>query len=63
MAEQEGAFFTPDEMLALFPRLKSFEAALEKKERAVLIKMEKVIYKCFSINEIETCLKAYRETR
>jgi hypothetical protein len=63
MTEREGVFFTPDELLVLFPRLKSLEAVLGKKERAVLLKMEKVLYKCLSINEIETCLKAYREAR
>ncbi|MDR2070930.1 MAG: hypothetical protein LBP81_05905 [Treponema sp.] len=63
MAEKEGIFFTHDELLALFPRLKSLESVLGKKERAVLIKMEKVLYKCLSISEIETCLRAYREAR
>jgi hypothetical protein len=61
MADQEGAFFAPDELLALFPRLKHDEAVMGKKERAVLVKIEKILYGRFSISELENCLKSYRE--
>ncbi|MDR1506930.1 MAG: hypothetical protein LBI67_07475 [Treponema sp.] len=56
---QSGAFFTPGELLAVFPRLKRFEAGMGEKERAVLIKIEKVLYDNLSIREIESGLKAY----
>ncbi|MDR2048258.1 MAG: hypothetical protein LBP69_02260 [Treponema sp.] len=61
MADQEGAFFTLNELLAVFPRLKHLEAVLKKDERAVLIKMEKVLYGHLSINEIEKRLKSPKE--
>ncbi|MDR2143718.1 MAG: hypothetical protein LBP29_05060 [Treponema sp.] len=61
MADQEGVFFTLDELLAIFPRLKHVEAVLKKDERAVLIRMEKVLYEHLSINEIEKCLKNFKE--
>jgi hypothetical protein len=54
--DQKGIFLTLNELLAVFPRLKRLEAVLEKDERAVLIKMEKVLYEQLSISEIEKCL-------
>ena len=61
MAVQEGAFFSLNELLAVFPRLKHVEAVLKKDELAVLIKMEKVLYAHLPINEIEKCLKNSKE--
>jgi hypothetical protein len=56
--DQKGVFLTFNELLAVFPRLKRLEAVLEKDERTVLIKLEKVLYEHFSISEIEKCLNA-----
>jgi hypothetical protein len=56
--DQKGVFLTLNELLAVFPRLKRLEAVLEKDERVVLIKMEKVLYEYLSISEIEKCLNA-----
>jgi hypothetical protein len=61
MADQGGAFFTLWELLAVFPRLKRAEAVLEKDERAVLLRIEKVLYECLSIGEIEQRLKDFKK--
>jgi hypothetical protein len=61
MADQQGAFFTLNELLAVFPRLKRIEAVLEKDERAVLLKIEKVLYERLSIGEIERRLRDFKK--
>jgi hypothetical protein len=53
----DGFFFTVNEVLDIFPRLKIMEAELEERERAVLLKMEKNLYECLSIDEIESRLE------
>jgi hypothetical protein len=53
---QKGVFLTLNELIVVFPRLKRLEAVLEKDERTVLIKMEKVLYEHLSISEIKKCL-------
>jgi hypothetical protein len=59
--DREGVFLTFDELLAVFPRLKGLEAVLEKDERAVLLKLEKVLYECLSIGEIEQRLNDFKK--
>jgi hypothetical protein len=54
--DQKGVFLSLNELLVVFPRLKRLEAVLEKDERTVLIKMEKVLYEHLSISEMEKCL-------
>jgi hypothetical protein len=51
--KKAGAFFTTDELLAVFPRLKRQEASLKAKERMVLLKMEKILYEHVSVQELE----------
>ena len=53
----KGAFFSVDEMLAVFPRLKRLEGSLSWDEPAVLIRMEKILYECLSVEEMEQGLK------
>ncbi|MDR0403486.1 MAG: hypothetical protein LBH35_07870 [Treponema sp.] len=59
MADREGVFFSVDELLAVFPRLKRLEAVLKRDERAVLARMEKALYRNLSISEMETSLKNF----
>jgi len=54
---QAGFFFTLDDCKALVPRLKREESFLTKAERAILLKMEKVLYRCLSIDEIEELVR------
>lgn len=55
--ETDGAFFSVEEMLALFPRLKHLEGSLFQDEQAVLLRMEKILYKYLSVEEMERRLK------
>jgi len=52
-----GIFLTMEELAVIFPRLKKNEAKLDFKERQVLGRMEKVLYKNLSIEEIENHLR------
>ncbi|MDR2553444.1 MAG: hypothetical protein LBD31_09820 [Treponema sp.] len=56
MDAREGAFFSFEELLAVFPRLKEREDELSAAERRVLYKMEKILYGQLSIQEIENRL-------
>lgn len=53
----DGISFTVNEVLDIFPRLKIMEEELEEWERAVLLKMEKNLYECLSVDEIESRLE------
>jgi len=48
-----GVFLTLDDCKVLFPRLKEKEPYLAKDERAILLKLEKVLYGSLSVTEIE----------
>jgi len=52
-----GIFLTMEELAAIFPRLKKNEAKLDFKERQVLGRMERVLYKNLSIEELENRLR------
>jgi hypothetical protein len=53
---EEGAFFSVDELKAVFPRLKRNEALLSVPERRVLWRIEKTLYTYLSVEEIESAL-------
>ena len=50
---EAGFFFNLDDCKIIFPRLKREEPSLSKGERAILLKIEKVLYGRLSIREIE----------
>jgi len=52
-----GVFLTLDDCKVLFPRLKEKEPSLSGEERAILFKMEKVLYGSLSVREMEELLK------
>jgi hypothetical protein len=60
MDRQEGIFLPLEDCIALFPRLKRAEALLAVPEREALLKIEKVLYNCLSIQEVENLLYAPR---
>ena len=54
--EHTGVFLALNDCVALYPRLKSNEFFLSDGERMVLIRIEKALYECFSIKEMEELL-------
>jgi hypothetical protein len=48
-----GLFLTVEELCSVFSRLKKNEAELDAQERAVLLKIERVLYENLSIQELE----------
>jgi hypothetical protein len=60
MDRQEGVFLPLEDCIALFPRLKRDEALLAAPEREALLKIEKVLYNCLSIQEVENLLRVSR---
>jgi hypothetical protein len=58
MDRQEGIFLPLEDCIALFPRLKRAEALLTAPEREAFLKIEKVLYSCLSIQEVENLLQA-----
>ena len=59
MAEctEPGVFLTLNDCSVLYPALKENEPFLSEEERKLLLKMEKVLYGSFAINEIEELLE------
>ncbi|MDR2071995.1 MAG: hypothetical protein LBP60_00990 [Spirochaetaceae bacterium] len=53
MEQPEGAFFSLEELLAIFPRLKQSEDTLSVPERSFLYRVEKTLYQHLSIQDIE----------
>jgi hypothetical protein len=53
-SELPGLFLSLEELRSLFPRLKKSEAQLDISERALLLRMERVLYENLSIQELET---------
>jgi hypothetical protein len=53
MEQPEGAFFSLEELLAIFPRLKQSEEILTVPERSFLRRVEKTLYQHLSIQDIE----------
>jgi hypothetical protein len=51
--EGEGIFLTTEELLSVFPRLKKSEAAMNVSERAVLLRIERLLYRNLSVEELE----------
>jgi hypothetical protein len=51
---EPGIFFTIEEMLSVFPRLKKNEALLDFSERPVLLKIERFLYQNLSVEELES---------
>jgi hypothetical protein len=49
-----GLFLSLEELCLLFPKLKKNEAHLDVSERALLLRMERVLYENLSIQELET---------
>jgi hypothetical protein len=56
--DEAGIFLSIQELLVFFPRLKRLEAELTEKERFILHKIEKTLYQCLSVEEIEKTLGA-----
>jgi hypothetical protein len=52
----DGVFLSLDDLLVLLPLLKKNEAALNSKERQILLRMEKKLYDHLSIADIESRL-------
>ncbi|MDR1301434.1 MAG: hypothetical protein LBK43_03065 [Treponema sp.] len=55
--QQEGIFFTFNELKTIFPWFKKRENTLSLAERAVLLKIEQALYEQLSIQEAEGLLK------
>ena len=55
--EEAGVFLSFNDCTALYPRLKENEPFLSREERQVLFKIEQVLYKSFSIDEMEELLE------
>ena len=53
---EEGVFLTLNDCKILFPRLKKSESSLSKDERVIILKMEKVLYRNLSVEEMEELL-------
>lgn len=56
-AHEPSIELTLKEILTIFPRLKADEDKLSEPERDILSKMEGLLYKHLSIDELETLLK------
>jgi hypothetical protein len=54
---ENDLFLTIEDVRALFPRLKSMESGLLPRERAVLSKIEGILYEYHSVEELENLLK------
>jgi hypothetical protein len=50
---EEGVFLALPELRAIYPRLKTLEGALLPRERTVFLKIESILYKYHSVEEIE----------
>jgi hypothetical protein len=48
-----GIFLPLEDCITVFPRLKKDESLLAPSEREVLLKLEKVLYRYLSIQEVE----------
>jgi hypothetical protein len=55
--QQEGIFFTFNELKTVFPWLKKRENTLSSVERTLLLKIERALYEQLSIQEVEGLLK------
>ena len=51
-----GIFLSLNDCMVLFPRLKRNESSLSKEERALMLKMEKLLYGNLLIHEMEELL-------
>jgi hypothetical protein len=56
MENSAETFLSLQELLVVFSRFKDLEPSLTGAERAVLLKIEKILYGCLSIQEIELAL-------
>jgi len=54
---EEGIFLSLNDCTALFPGLKRNESSLSNNERLILLRMEKVLYRNLSIQEMEELLE------
>ena len=54
---EAGYFLTLSDCMVLFPRLKGNESCLTRQERNILLKIEKVLYGCLSVSEMEELLE------
>ena len=52
-----GVLLSLTDCMALYPRLKTEESFLSLDERKVLLAIEKILYKSFSVSEIEELLE------
>ena len=55
--KEEGFFLPLNDCKVLFPRLKEHEFSLSTDERMIMHKLEKVLYKNLSIQEMEELLE------
>ena len=55
--ENTGVFLTLADCAALYPRFKGNESFLSEGERLALLKLEKALYECFSVREMEELLE------
>ena len=54
---EEGIFLTLNDCIALFPGLKRNESVLSNDERTILVKLEKILYRNLSIQDVEKLLE------
>ena len=53
---EKGVFLSLGEARHLFPLLKKEESSISKEQRAIMLKIEKVLYENLSIREMEELL-------